>query len=116
MAFSVRTFGYRGIAQIPEVNARQYSSDSVMMLIEPYEWAQLLAINGNTPPVFQTQSPDKSTILRIEVPDAQTIRYEINPPGRSVVVSALSPSLSGKDQFYWGLGWSLSVADAATLG
>lgn len=114
-AFNVRAFGYRGLRQFPRVNPFQVSSDSVYGLEEPYEWAQLLAVNGPTPPPFITQSPDVSTILRVEVPAAQKIRYEINPPGRGVVVSAVSPGLTGFDNFPWGLGWSLSIADAASF-
>ena len=44
-------------------------------------------------------------------PDYYGIRYEINPPGRGVAAGANSPSLSGKDQFAFAPGWSVSIAD-----
>lgn len=113
--FNVRSFGYRGLRQFPKINPNQFAGDSVYGLEEPYEWAQLLAVNGATPPAFITQSPDKSTVLRLEVADNCKIRYEINPPGRNVVVSVVSPGLTGFDNFPWGQGWSLSIADAAAF-
>lgn len=115
MAFNVRSFGYLGLRQFPKINPNQFAGDSVYGLEEPYVWVQLLAVNGATPPAFAAQNPDRSSILRIEVPDGQKIRYEINPPGRNVVVSVNSPGLTGSDNFPWGQGWSLSIADAAAF-
>jgi hypothetical protein len=116
MAFNVRIFAYRGIKQMVNVLPKQFSSDSVFNLEQPYEWAQLLACSAvavSSAPVNVTD--DRVTLLRIEVPDSETIRYEINPPGRNVVAGNQSPSLSGKDQFSFSPGWTLSVIDAAGL-
>lgn len=119
--FSVRIFGYRGIVQIHQRLVKQYSSDSVFVLDEPYLWSQFLAVqaggaalsSGVQPP------PDKSTVLRIEVPDNQQIRYEINPngPGASNarIAGIQSPRLSGFDQFQWGPGYTISICDAASF-
>lgn len=115
MAFNCRTFGYAGIAQIQHINAKQFSSDSLFVLEEPYLWKQMLLVNGANPPVFSPQKPDRSTLLRIEVPPNCMIRYEVLPPGRVATVGADSPSLTGKDQFFWGEGWGLSIADAAAF-
>lgn len=115
MAFNVRAFGFRGIVQMLQVNPRQMQSDSVSTLVWPYEWAELLVVNGATPPAFTTQSPDLATILRLEIPDGQQIRYELNPPNRAVVVGASSPSIGGKENFNWGPGWSISICDAASF-
>lgn len=116
MAFNVRIFGYRGISQIPRVNPQQAANDSVQVLVEPYEWAQLLTTNGLVAQssAAQAVATDKTTIIRIEVADGNTIRYEINPPNRAVAASPSSPSLSGKDQFFFGAGWTVSIIDAAT--
>lgn len=113
MAFNVRTFGYRGIRAIPRKDFVQFTSDSVSMLDEPYEWRQLLLVNGTIPPAFTTVLPDLSTIIRVEVPDGQAIRYEINSPGRSVVADASSPRQVGDQQYPFGPGWSISIVDAA---
>jgi len=110
--YNVRVLGFRGVQQIPLINSRQFSSDSVMQLVYPYEFSQVLVVAGNGGPVSSAADPGKSTtILRIEVPDGQTIRYEINPPGRAIAAGANSPSLSGKDQFAFNVGWTVSIAD-----
>lgn len=114
MAFNVRVFGYRGTLQIPS-RQDQFTGDSVFVIDEPYEWQQLLVANGATPPAFATQNPDRSRFIRVEVPDNQKIRYEINPPGRAVVVNVNSPSCIGYNNFPWGLGWSFSIADATAF-
>lgn len=114
MSFNTRIFGHSGIQQIENIRPKQYSADSVYTLVQPYTFSQVLSTSAvavsSAPNVVTT-----TTILRIEVPDGQTIRYEINPPGRNVAASTNSPSLSGKDQFYFAPGWSVSVIDAAGL-
>lgn len=117
--FSVRIFAYQGIVQVHQRLVKQYSSDSVFLLDEPYLWQQLLAVPTGGAAVSSTvqPAPDNSTILRIEVPDQQQIRYEICPSGPTAsnarVAGNLSPRLSGFDQFPWGKGYSLSICDAA---
>lgn len=117
--FNVRIFSYQGIVQIHQRLVKQYSADSVFLLDEPYLAAQLLAVPGGGGAVSSTvfPVPDNSTILRIEVPDGQQVRYEINPNGplasNARVAGNTSPRLSGFDQFSWGKGYTLSVCDAS---
>src|SRR5258708_6988215 len=115
MAFNVRVFGLRGIKQIPQLLVRQYNSDSVFMFEEPYAWASgpisVSSVAISTP----AQDPDLATFVRIEIPDNQAIRYEINPPGRAVAAGTNSPRITGSDQFAWGKGWTISIVDAANL-
>jgi len=119
MSFSVRIFGHSGLLRMKVVNSHQFSSDSVFQLSQPYLWGTLLTSNGTTPvnytftglPANQTQ--DTTDILRIEVPDGDAIRYEVNPPGRSVAASANSPILTGNNQIKFGVGWQFSFIDAA---
>lgn len=111
----VRIYGYRGVQQIGRINPRQHSYDSLMVLYEPYEWAVAVDTNGATPVAMTPQSPDNATVIRIEVPDSEAIRYEINPPGRSTVASVNSPKLQGKDYFHWGAGWTVSIIDASAV-
>jgi hypothetical protein len=115
MAFNVRVFGYRGIRQMDNVLPKQFSSDSVFYLDQPYEFSQLLVADVAAVSSAPDAVHDKVTILRVEVPDGQTIRYEINSPGRNVAAGVNSPSLSGKDQFGFSPGWTISIIDAAGL-
>ena len=120
MSFDVRIFGHDGLVRMPVTNqGGQFSSDSVFQLRQPYLWAQKLTTNGTTPvastaaalPAGQTQ--DKTSVLRIEIPDGQSIRYEVNPPGRNVAASTSSPIMSGNNQLQFGVGWTISIIDAA---
>jgi len=121
MSFTVRIFGHDGLSRMKVLGsgAGQLSTDSVFQLNQPYLWAQQLVTNGTTPvasavattPAGKTNDP--TDILRIEVPDGQAIRYEVNPPNRSTVASANSPMLSGRDQIKFGAGWTISIIDAS---
>lgn len=119
--FNARLFTYQGIVQIHQRLVKQYSSDSVFLLDEPYLAAQLLVVPGGGGVVSSTvfPVPDLSTVLRIEIPDGQQVRYEINPNGplasNARVAGANSPRLSGFDQFAWGKGYTLSLCDAAAF-
>lgn len=121
MAFNVRIFTYRGIVQIQQRLVKQYNADSVFVLDEPYIASQVLPVPGGGGAVASAvfAAPDNSQILRIEVPDGQQIRYEINPNGPTAsnarVAGNSSPRLSGFDQFLWAPGYSISVCDAATF-
>ena len=115
MAFNVRIYGYRGTSQLPSVQQKQMQADSVQVLVQPYEFAQVLATNGATAVSSAADPSTKVTILRVEVPDAQSIRYEINPPGRSVAAGNQSPILSGRDQFFFGTGWTISIVEASSF-
>lgn len=118
--FNVRIFAYRGIIQVHQRLVKQYSADSVFLLEEPYLWSQLLAVpNGGGAVASAPVSPDQAQLLRIEVPDAQQIRYEINPNGQNAsntrAAGTNSPRLSGFDNFAWGAGYTISVCDAAAF-
>ena len=114
MAFTVRIFAYRGNTQMVDTMPKQYSADSIRMLVEPYEWGQALLSNGVTP---VTSAPNTThaqvSMLRVEVPDGQSIRYEVQPPGgRAVTVN--SPRMSGIDFFPFYPGWTFSFLDQAS--
>ena len=121
MAFTVRIFGHDGLSRMKVLGAGagQLSTDSVFQLNQPYLWAQQLVTNGATPiasavaPTPQGKANDPTDILRLEVPDGQGIRYEVNPPNRSVLASANSPILSGLNQIKFGAGWTISIIDAS---
>lgn len=115
MAFNVRVYGHRGIIQMSLVLPKQFSSDSIFQLVEPYEWGQVISVSAVAASSSAQAAPDATQLLRIEVPDGQTVRYEINPPGRAVVASTNSPRISGFNQFYFKQGWTISIIDAAGL-
>ena len=117
MAFNVRVYEYPGIEQIPVVRARQYSADSVFQLVQPYINAQVISVSG-TAASTAAQTDSRTNLVRIEVPDGEQIRYEINPPNREGGVRTAdtqSPILSGHDQYYFRAGWTISMIDAAGL-
>lgn len=117
MPFNVRIFGYKGVKQIHQQMVKQYNADSVFVLNEPYEpdTNQILVCDGITPDRSAVIGSDESRILRVEVPDGKTIRYEICPPNRNVDAGNNSPSLSGNNSFEWGSGYTISVVDAASF-
>lgn len=127
MAFSVRVFAYRGIAQIQQRMVKQYNADSVFVLDEPYIWSQIIAVaddgsgtaSSSAPFAPSPGFPDQTTVLRVEVPDAKQVRFEINPNGANAVTTriagTLSPRISGFNNFNWGEGYTISVCDAAAF-
>lgn len=122
MSFNVRIYGHAGLARMNVIGNAQFSSDSVFQLTQPYLWTQLLVVNGATPVVSTIpslpagMSLDATTILRIEVPDGQSIRYEVNNgTARNIAAGTQSPILTGRDQIKWGSTFTLSVVDAASF-
>ncbi len=118
MAFNVRVFGYQGLEQIPLINPRQYSADSVMQLIQPYLWGQTVSVSAVAASTSAQPDQDRTTAIAIEVPDGQAIRYEINPPNRTggaVTANVNSPILSGRNVMYFRPGWTVSMVDATGL-
>lgn len=123
MAFTVRIFGHTGLTRMKVLGAQQLSTDSVFQLQQPYLWNQAVVTNAATPVssvagVPAGGQPDNTDVLRIEVPDGQTIRYEVNPPARPggvVAANVNSPAMSGRDIIKFGAGWTLSIIDAAAV-
>jgi len=117
LAFQVRIFHYRGLSQLPQTLPKQYTADTVFTDTEPYEARDILTTNGLTPvSTAPLAAPDQTAYIRVEVPDGQSIRYEINPANRTgglVSASSNSPILSGINRFQFFQGWSLSLIDAA---
>lgn len=110
---NVRIFGYNGLRMIPKHLPQHFSTDSVQTVNEPYLWKQMLATTDLTPVASVAEINDKAVVVKIEVPDGEKIRYEINPPTRAVVASEESPMLAGIDFFNWGDGYTISIIDAA---
>lgn len=115
MSFTVRLFFYRGNTQMKDEMPKQYSADSIRMLVEPYEAAQALVSNGITPVTSAADTThDRVTVLKVEVPDGQSIRYEVQPPSGARTVGVNSPRLSGIDYFAFYPGWQFSFLDQAS--
>ena len=113
MATAVKLFTHRGLVSTPITVTNRDSKDSVYMLEQPYLAAEALTATASTVSSAAATAPATTSILRVEVEDGKSIRYEINPPSRAVTASAGSPSLSGKDQFHFGVGWTISIAEGA---
>lgn len=115
MAFTVRLHAYRGATQVRDNLPKQYSADSIRMLEEPYEWVQALVSNGLTVVASAANTAsDRVTMLRVEVPDGQGIRYEVKPPGSARAAGVNSPRLQGTDFFPFYPGWTFEFIDLAS--
>lgn len=118
MPFNARIFAHRGLEQMKLNKPQQFSSDSVFQLTQPYEWAQTINVTSaaaSSSPVADVNSGSAVNVLRIEIASPNAVRYEINPPGRSVVAGINSPLLTGNDQFVFKSGWTVSLIDASGL-
>jgi hypothetical protein len=114
MSFNVRVFGYSGVAQLAQVAPHNYSANGPWALQEPYNWAQIFPTAGMTAVSSTVVPNDTSQVIAIEVPDGQTIRYEINPPqrvGGIVAANTNSPRMSGLMILPWGVNWTISVVE-----
>jgi hypothetical protein len=112
MATAVKIFAHRGVVQAPVTTLARDSRDSVYMLEQPYLAAEALTASGSAVSSSPATTPVQTGLMRIEVEDGKSIRYEMNPPGRSANATANSPGLSGRDQFHCGAGWTISVIEA----
>lgn len=118
MVDKIRVFGYAGTVQLEQRMLKSNNAESVFVAQEPYEWSVVLVLNGATPVQMPVQANDKATLIRIEVPDSKTIRYEIQPNGpipTARVAGDGSPRLSGVDLFQWFSGATVSIIDAANF-
>ena len=119
MVFPVRIFGYSGMTRILLDNdGGKGGQDSFHVLTQPYIWSQMLeagetAVSSTVVPVPPKRTLDPTTLLRIEIPDGESIRYEINHDGRCIPADANSPLLTGINQIQFAPGWTISVMDAA---
>lgn len=115
MSFNVRFFGYRGTRQIQQMVPNQFTSTISEVLVQPYDWSQVVATAGAAPVSTAVISPDLATLVYIEIPDGQSIRYEFNSPGRVVVqAGTVSPKLSGVQIFPWAQGTIISLVEGAS--
>lgn len=114
MTFNVRIQAYKGVVTAPLNQVRQQSSDSVLLLSQPYLSAQKLPSNGAVP-VAAAASPKGTKLLRVEVDDGDTIRYELEPNGNGNQAGTNSPSLSGINIIDCGEGWVFNFVDAAAV-
>lgn len=111
-AFNVRIYAYRGMQQLAEWPVpTSLNSLRPMRLNEPYEWAQLLAVNdpNSQNVVFSAPvNPDPlTTMLKIEIPDGQMVQYDIN---QSITIG--SPFMTGTQVIQWSQGWRLALLQA----
>lgn len=119
MSFGVRIYGYKGLARIPvSQDGGTFGNDSVYVLDQPYLWGQSLQSNGTTSvastvaPVPPNHNTDPTAMLRVEVPDGSSIRYEVSATGTATNATTSSPLLTGRDNIKFGPGWVFSFIDA----
>jgi hypothetical protein len=121
MAFTVRIFGYNGLAQMYVSHQRRFAADTVWMAEEPPVWSAMGISNGTMPVaiVFPGPGADTARVLGIEVPDNCQIRYELQLLGplasNARTPGNLSRRMSGFDYVNWAPGATFSFVDAASL-
>lgn len=113
-----RIFAYSGIVTAIQPQIVQQSADSVFMLRDPYISGQKLVLNGSTP-VSSAPLPVGTRVLRVEVDDGSTIRYEMqsgaNAGTSARVAGTNSPALSGREILFASDGAVFSFVDAAAV-
>ena len=112
MTFNVRIFAYPGVVAAIQPQVVQQSADSVFMLRDPYISGQKLVSNGATE-VASTALPKGTKLLRVEVDDANTIRYEVRMGPNARVASTNSPTLSGREIIFASDGAVFAFVDAS---
>jgi hypothetical protein len=112
MSFNVRIFAYPGIVAAIQPQIVQQSADSVFMLRDPYIAGQKLASNGATE-VASTPLPAGTKVLRVEVDDGNTIRYEVRMGSNTRAASTNSPTLSGREIVFVSDGAVFAFVDAS---
>lgn len=119
MTFKVRLFAYSGIAPVLQPQTVQQSNDSVFVLRDPYLAGQALQSNGVTP-VVSAAMPAGTRVVRVEVDDGNTIRYEViagaNSGGGARAAGVNSPALSGRDLVWMSDGAIFQFVDQAATG
>lgn len=112
MSFSVRCFFYPGIVAAIQPQIVQQSADSVFMLRDPYISGQKLTSNGATE-VASAAAPAGTKLIRVEVDDGNTIRYEIRMGANVRVASTNSPTLSGREIVFASDGAVFAFVEAS---
>jgi hypothetical protein len=112
MTFAVRIFAYPGIVAAIQPQIVQQSADSVFMLRDPYISGQKLPSNGAIE-VASTPLPAGTKLLRVEVDDGNTIRYEVRMGGNGRTASTNSPTLSGREIVFVSDGAVFAFVDAS---
>lgn len=110
---NVRIYGYGGLSQVQPLMPRHLSKSIVLLPEEGYQWMQLLPVDNITPQQTAVIIPDRANMIRVEVPDGQSIYYEMNMGGPSAsnarLAGPLSPSMVGFEAFPWYPGATISV-------
>lgn len=120
-AYNVRVFGYQGVREIPRLNPKQFASDAIQVNDEPPLWSQVLPMVSGSAAVASTisESPDGATIVVIEIPDGQAIRYELQPTGPTATNARtpgnLSRRMAGTEAIAWTNGAILAIVDAGAF-
>jgi hypothetical protein len=118
---NVRVFGYNGLAQMHVSQEHRFSSDRTWMPEEPPVWSVLAVSSGSTPVpvVFPGPGSDTARVLGIEVPDGQSIRYELQLLGPTAsnarTPGNLSRKMTGFEYIAWTAGATFSFVEAASF-
>jgi hypothetical protein len=113
MTTAVKLFAHKGVVSVQNVRPAQAGTEGVVVLVQPYLARQPISATASATSSSASLSSSASvSVLRIEVEDSKSIRYEVNPPGRSVTADADSPRLSGDNLIEFGKDFTISVIEA----
>jgi|GEM_PF-4030238 len=110
MPTTVHVHHYRGLAQLPKFVSRQFSSDSVVALLEPPISGGANSIS--TSQTTTTAAPANTQIARIQVADGGKVRYAVINEASSAVADSDSPAITGEAIILFNAGWQLSLIEA----
>lgn len=112
MTTAVKIFAHRGIVSAHNARPAETAPESISLLLQPYLAREALTATASAVSSASATTPANTRILRVEIEDSKTIRYELNPPQRNVPADANSPRLSGDNILDVGEGWTISVIEA----
>lgn len=119
MTVSVKLFTHVGVTSPQLQQNTRFQTDAVFMLKQPYSARETISAGASATSSTSALAPDSSeadrqiSLLHVQVAAGQFVRYEINPPNRSVAADANSPLLSGHETFPFGPGWTISLIEAS---
>lgn len=117
----IRVFGYRGVVPMRMLQMKQFSANAAFVLDEPFSWGERVTLVGDVASeslAHDDPGTDQAvTLLRVEVPSTESVRYRIIPKNYQVVhANADCPLITGFDNFVFAPGWRISLIDARNLG
>src|ERR1700721_2928938 len=115
MAFFARIFSYSGVVAALQPQVVQQSGDSVFMLRDPYTFVCPALQSNGAVEVASPPLPAGTKVLRVEVDDGATIRYEMRMGSNTRTAGVNSPALSGQNVLFASDGAVFAFVDSSAV-